>query len=150
MRSLKDRRASPYIIRQVDGDECADDLRELQEPFVPVMPVVDTSDGWWWIAYHKRLPAAYLGVIVSTYYPDTLYFKRVGVLPEHRGNSLQRRLMRVMELFARRRGFIALVSDTTENPCSANNFISAGGWKLFEPEYPWAFSNTLYWRKDLL
>jgi GNAT superfamily N-acetyltransferase len=148
MRSFKERRASPYIIRQVDGEEYADDLRELQEPFRPVMPIVDTSDGWWWIAYHKRLPAAYLGAIVSTYYPDTLYFKRVGVLAEHRGNSLQRRLMRVLELHARRSGFAAMVSDTTDNVPSANNFIAAD-WKLFEPEFPWAFSNTLYWRKDL-
>jgi GNAT superfamily N-acetyltransferase len=148
MRAIKERRASPYIIRQVDGEECADDLRELQEPFVPAMPLVDTSDGWWWIAYHKRLPAAYLGAIASTYYPGALYFKRVGVLAEHRGNNLQRRLMRVMECHARRDGFAALVSDTTDNVHSANNFIAAG-WKLFEPEFPWAFSNTLYWRKDL-
>jgi GNAT superfamily N-acetyltransferase len=143
------RRASPYIIRQVDGADELDTLRDLQEPFAPAMPVVDTSDGWWWIAYHKRLPAAYLGVIPSTYYPNALYFKRVGVLPEHRGNNLQRRLMRVMELFARRNGVAALVSDTTDNPHSANNFIAIGGWRLFDPDFPWAFSNTLYWRKDL-
>jgi hypothetical protein len=41
-----------------------------------------------------------------------------------------------------------MVSDTTDNVPSANNFIAAD-WKLFEPEFPWAFSNTLYWRKDL-
>jgi GNAT superfamily N-acetyltransferase len=142
------RKTSPYIIRRVDGEDYADDLRELQEPFVPTMPVVDTSEGWWWIAYYKRLPAAYLGAIVSTYYPNALYFKRVGVLPEHRGNNLQRGLMRVLEICARRNGFATLVSDTTDNTHSANNFIAAG-WRLFEPEYPWAFSNTLYWRKDL-
>jgi len=39
-----------------------------------------------------------------------------------------------------------MVSDTTDNPASANNFIRAG-YRLYRPEYPWAYSNTLYWRK---
>ena len=31
---------------------------------------------------------------------------------------------------------------------SANNFIRAG-YRLFTPLNPWAWSNTLYWRKDV-
>ena len=31
---------------------------------------------------------------------------------------------------------------------SANNFIRAG-YRLFSPLNPWAWSNTLYWRKDV-
>ena len=146
--SLKERRTSPYIVRQVDGVDEADALLELQEAFRPEMPLADTTDGWWWMAYRAGLPVAYLGVIVSTHYPRALYFKRVGVLRDHRGNSLQARLMRSMERFAHRSGFTALVSDTTDNVHSANNFIRAG-WSLFDPEYRWAFSNTLYWRKEL-
>ncbi len=148
MRSLKERRASPYIIRQVDGVDEADVLRELQESFRPTMPIADTTDGWWWIVYHKRIPVAYLGMIPSTHYPNAGYFKRVGVLPEHRGNALQGRLMRVMERCARRLGLTLLVSDTTETVHSANNFVRAG-WSMFEPAYPWAFPKTLYWRKAL-
>lgn len=148
-RSLKERRASPYIVRQVDGVDEADALRELQEAFRPEMPVTDTTDGWWWVAYRAGVPVAYLGVILSTHYPKVLYFKRVGVLPDHRGNALQVRLMRCMERFAQRAGFAALVSDTTENVHSANNFIR-GGWEMFAPEYPWAFPKTLYWRKELV
>src|SRR4051812_12931847 len=109
MRSLEKRRASPYIIRQVDGTDESDVLRDLQEQFRPTMPVVDTTDGWWWVVYHKRVPVAYLGMIPSTHYPNAGYFKRVGVLPEHRGKGLQARLMRVMEYGARLRGFTGLV-----------------------------------------
>lgn len=145
-RSLKERRASPYIIRQVDGADDADVLREIQEAFRPEMPVADTIDGWWWMAYRAGVPAAFLGVIPSTHYPNALYFKRVGVLPEHRGNYLQARLMRCMERFAGLRGFAGMVSDTTDNVHSANNFIRAG-WEMFTPEFPWAFPHTLYWRK---
>ena len=31
---------------------------------------------------------------------------------------------------------------------SANNFIRAG-YRLFSPKNPWAWPNTLYWRKDM-
>jgi hypothetical protein len=32
------------------------------------------------------------------------------------------------------------------NIASANNFIRAG-YRMFQPHHPWAFPNTLYWRK---
>ena len=54
--------------------------------------------------------------------------------------------MRAMELRARHNGWHYVVSDTTDNPASANNFIRAG-YRLFVPTYSWAYSNTLYWRK---
>ena len=41
-----------------------------------------------------------------------------------------------------------MISDTTDNMHSANNFIRAG-YRLFSPRNPWAWPNTLYWRKDV-
>lgn len=38
--------------------------------------------------------------------------------------------------------------DTSGNRFSANNFIKAG-YRLYEPEIPWAWSHTLYWRRSL-
>ena len=139
---------SAYVIRQVDGADEFDVLRELQEPFKEEMPIVDTSDGQWWVAYRDSVPAAFLGMIASTYYPNAGYFKRVGVLPEHRGHGLQGRLMRAMEQSARRSGLELIVSDTTDNVPSANNFIRSG-WMMFSPKFPWSFPQSLYWRKDL-
>jgi phage terminase large subunit len=63
-------------------------------------------------------------------------------------NLLQLRLMRATESWARRRGWSGVVSDTTNNPASANNFICAG-YRLYRPQYPWAMSNSLYWRKTI-
>jgi GNAT superfamily N-acetyltransferase len=143
-----ERRASSYVVRQVDGADEFDVLRELQEPFKSTMPIVDTTDGRWWIAYRGRVPVAYLGMIASTHYPNAGYFKRVGVLPEHRGQGLQARLMRVMERAARQSGLDLLVSDTTDNVPSANNFVRSG-WLMFSPEFPWSFPQSLYWRKAL-
>lgn len=61
-------------------------------------------------------------------------------------NRLQLRLMRALEARARLNGWCSIVSDTTDNLSSANNFIRAG-YRLFEPKCPWAWPHTLYWRK---
>jgi len=71
------------------------------------------------------------------------------VLKQHCGRRLQLRLMRAMESRARRNGWTSVVSDTTRNIVSANNFIRAG-YRMYAPPYPWAFPDTLYWRKSLI
>jgi len=63
-------------------------------------------------------------------------------------NGLQLRLMRALESRARQIGWDAVVSDTTDNLASANNFIRAG-YRLYQPPCPWAWPNTLYWRKSI-
>jgi GNAT superfamily N-acetyltransferase len=110
------------------------------------MPQFDL--GAWWLAYHGDDPVAFAGVVPSTYARNCGYFSRVGVLQRHRGRRLQLRLMRAVEARGRRIGWHGVVSDTTNNPTSANNFIRAG-YRLYEPEVPWAWSHTLYWRRSL-
>jgi hypothetical protein len=56
--------------------------------------------------------------------------------------------MRALESRARHNGWCCIVSDTTDNLVSANNFIRAG-YRLYQPQYPWAWPNTLYWRKAI-
>ncbi len=63
-------------------------------------------------------------------------------------NGLQLRLMRALESRARHNGWNWIISDTTNNLASANNFIR-GGYQLYQPQYPWAWPNTLYWRKSV-
>jgi hypothetical protein len=60
----------------------------------------------------------------------------------------QARLMRALEARARHIGWRCIVSDTTDNLASANNFIQAG-YRLNQPLDPWAWPSTLYWRKSI-
>jgi hypothetical protein len=69
-------------------------------------------------------------------------------LRKHWGNRLQLRLMRALESRARLTGWSWLISDTTDNLASANNFIRAG-YLLYQPANPWAWPHTLYWRKAI-
>jgi GNAT superfamily N-acetyltransferase len=139
----------PYRIREVDGqdDEIADILSDLHRlTFFDGAPIPDFDWGHWWLAYCKATPVAFAGVVPSTHVRNAGYFCRVGVLKQHCGQGLQLRLMRPMESRARRNGWGCVVSDTTQNVASANNFIRAG-YRLCQPQYPWAYPDTLYWQK---
>jgi GNAT superfamily N-acetyltransferase len=138
-----------YRIREVDGTDEQDFLTEINEGFsFPAIELADFEDGNWWIGTVAGTPISYCGMIPCTHYDNAGYFKRVGVLAGHRGHGLQQRHMRALERKARAQGLSRLVSDTTDNPISGNNFIKAG-WKIFEPENPWAFPHTIYWTKAL-
>ena len=140
-----------YRIREVDAhdDEIADTLADLHRlTFFDGAAVPEFDWGHWWLAYFERMPVAFAGVVPSTRAYNAGYFSRVGVLKKHSGNGLQLRLMRALESRARHNGWSCIVSDTTNNLASANNFIRAG-YRLYQPQYPWAWPNTLYWRKSL-
>ena len=138
-----------YRIREVDGsdDDIADTLAELHGlTFFDGAPVPKFDRGHWWLARQEAEPVAFAGVISSTHVRNAGYFCRVGVLRAHWGHKLQLRLMRALEARARLNGWCSVISDTTDNVSSANNFILAG-YQLYQPQTPWAWPNTIYWRK---
>lgn len=140
-----------YRIRMVDAsdEDVADTLADLHRlTFFGAAAMPQFDLGAWWLAYHGDDAVAFAGVVPSTYARNSGYFSRVGVLQRHRGRGLQLRLMRAVEARGRRIGWSDIVSDTTNNSVSANNFIKAG-YRLYEPNMPWAWSHTLYWRRSL-
>lgn len=139
-----------YRIRQVDPDEFLDELAELHAlTFTNGESHPDYTKGHWWIAFFGDAPAGFIGVTRSNKFQNTGYFHRVGVAPKHRGNGIQLRLMRAMERHARKIGWHRIVSDTRDNPPSANNLIAAG-YQTFSPSNPWAHRDAIYWTKELL
>jgi GNAT superfamily N-acetyltransferase len=140
-----------YRIREVDAhdDEVMDTLIDLHRlTFFDGAPIPQFDRGHWWLALHETIPIAFAGLVPSTRASNAGYFCRVGVMTKHRGRALQLRLMRALEWRARRNGWSSVVSDTTDNLASANNFIRAGYW-LYQPPCPWGYPNTLYWRKSI-
>ena len=140
-----------YRIREVDAldDEIAETIIELHRlTFFDTAPIPSLDSGHWWLGYYGHEPISFASLLPSDRYPRAGYFKRVGVLEKHRGRGLQRRHMRAIEVRAKRNGWTQIVSDTTDNPASANNFIAAGYW-ILTPEFPWAFPQSIYWIKDL-
>lgn len=140
-----------YRVRAVDTDDdlVADDLVVLHKlTFADTAPLPDFAEGHWWLCYHGSDAVAFIGMIPSTRYPGSGYFERFGVANDHRGHRLGIRLIKAMERRARGLGYRSIVTDTTDNPQSANTLIRAG-YRVFRPEYPWSFPIATYWRKDL-
>lgn len=144
--------AENYSVREVDGsdDEIVDVLIQLHRlTFFDGAPIPAFDRGNWWLARCGEEAVAFAGLLPSTHVRNAGYFCRVGVLQRHWGRRLQLRLMLALEARARRNGWSYVVSDTTDNISSANNFIRAG-YRMYEPSSPWAFADTLYWRKRLI
>jgi hypothetical protein len=140
-----------HRIERVIGhdDEIADVLADIHRlTFFNGAANPEFDFGNWWLAFHEEVPVAFAGLVPSTRACNAGYLSRVGVLRKHCGRALQLRLMRAMESRARHNGWNSVVSDTTDNLASANNFIRAG-YRLYQPQYPWGWPNTLYWRKSI-
>jgi GNAT superfamily N-acetyltransferase len=140
-----------YRIREVDGDDddTALTLHALHEIVLHnAAPPITPEVGWWWLAYADDLAVAFAGFQASAREPTLGYLCRSGVVKPHRGHGLQLRLIKVRENKARKLGMTGMVTDTYDNPASSNSLIRAG-YKLYRPQFPWAFKEGLYWQKDL-
>lgn len=146
-----------FRIREVDATEehYHEELTNLHDlTFFDASIRADFERGYWWLvhdrtdAWSSPDPVAFCGFTHALHTPGAGYLKRVGVLKAYRGQGLQRRLITVRERKARTLGLVTMLTDTTENPPSANSLISAG-YKTFEPAYRWAFQHSIYWRKAL-
>ena len=137
-----------YQIKRVDGYENETIIQDLQSICFGNDPKQEIEDTEWWIAYYKNMPVAFGGIKASSQYKQVGYLCRCGVIPEHRGYGLQKRLIRVRVNYARKTGWGWVVTDTTDNIPSSNNLISCG-FRLYSPSNPWSFKNALYWIKSL-
>ena len=125
------------------------ELGVLQKKCLPSDTPYDTNYGYWWIVYDAHnLPCAFAGLVSSVRWLHTGYLCRAGVLSSHRGQGVQKRLIRARVRQARALGWKWLITDTHDNPASSNSLIACG-FKLYEPSKPWGAIGTLYWRLNL-
>jgi GNAT superfamily N-acetyltransferase len=150
-----------FVIKEVDAtdEHYHEELTTLHDlTFFDPAIRADFERGYWWLVYDRYTlarrgfmpsnPMGFCGLTITLADNTMGYLKRAGVLKAYRGNGLQKRLITVREKKARRLGLTRMVTDTTDNPSSANSLIRAG-YKIFEPEERWAFKNSIYWRKTL-
>ena len=123
-------------------------LQEMQLKCFPSDVVCDTTQGAWWVAYDADEPIGFGGVVPDLRWTDCGYLARCGVYKGYRGQGLQKRFIRVREIYAKKMGWKWLITNTYHNHASANSLISCG-FKLYEPTtHVWA-KGTLHWRKKL-
>lgn len=142
-----------YCIREVDGcdPDTAAIIARLHLSVFPGEVPVNTSRGYWWLAWNgdNDRPIAFAGLWPSVRFANAGYLCRAGVACTHRGNGLQRRLIRARERKARSLGWRWLMTDTVPyNPASANSLIHCG-YRLYVPAQPWCVNGAIYWRRNL-
>lgn len=138
--------AKPTItIRRVDGPANADDIYRLQALCLPYDDPVVADKGEWWLAYDGDEVVAFACLARSQSKPNHGYLSRSGVIPSHRGLGLQKRLIRVRLSRAKQHGWDGVVSDTRDNPASANSLIACG-FRCYEPATAYGHPETIYWR----
>jgi len=118
----------------------------LQKKILPSDNIYKPDRGHWWIAYAADgKPVAFAGLVRSIKWTDTGYLCRAGVLDGYTGHGLQKRLIIARIKQARKLGWNWCITDTTNNPASANSLINAG-FKIYTPGQPWSFRNAIYWK----
>jgi GNAT superfamily N-acetyltransferase len=141
-----------YIIVNVDGESFAGDLKRLNDmfpdDFLPLKPR-QLRDGHWWLIYNGTQAVGFAGAVPFIPFPKAGYFKRVAILPGHRGQGLQKQLIeRSVARAKQATDWTHMFSSCHfENYASANSFINAG-WKLCEVERPWE-PESLFWVKKI-
>ena len=121
-------------------------LTSLQKTCLPYDKTYSVTQGYWYVVYSQDGEAVgFGGIVPSTRWSDTMYLCRAGVARAHQGQGLQKRLIRQRIKVAKKLGMNWVISDTYQNPASANSLIAAG-FKMFEPTDPWGFKAALYWK----
>lgn len=137
-----------FIIKKVDLRIPSNQttLLFLQKKILPSDVPHETNRGHWWIAYAEcGKPVAFAGLVRSTRWNDTGYLCRAGVMDGFTGHGLQKRLILARIRQARKLGWNWLITDTTNNPASANSLINAG-FKMYQPGAPWGMPKAVYWK----
>ena len=138
------------VIRRVDPsrNEVRADLDRLQKVCLPSDQPCDVDEGAWWLAYYNDMAVGFAGVIKSSQWHGTGYMCRAGVMYVARGKGIQKRLIKARMAYGKKAGWTHLVTDTRDNPQSANSLIACG-FKMYEPRNPWAYKESCYWIKKL-
>lgn len=138
-------------IRKVDArnKEVLATLKFLQKECLPSDIPHAVNRGHWWIAYVDNIiPVGFAGMVRSVNFSDTGYLCRAGVLWKYQGKGIQKRLIKARERYAKKLGWKWVITDTRQNPASANSLIACG-FRMYNPTRPWADVKTVYWRKAL-
>ncbi len=99
----------------------------------------------WWVILDQGEIVAYCG---SIYSKGICIFNRAWVKKSHRGQGIQRRMIKTRLKAASTFCHIAITYTTLDNFPSANNLIDCG-FKLYLPEYSYGGSDKLYFQKLL-
>ena len=51
---------------------------------------------WWWMGYDDKKPVCFATMKQSSQWTDAIYLSRSGVIPDYRGNGLQKKMISML------------------------------------------------------
>jgi predicted acetyltransferase len=108
-------------------------------------------EGKWWLVRKGKDVVGFAGLrpCLMPQNKGLGFLCRVGILKNHRGHGLQKRLIRVREKAARAMGLKELVTYAVPDNLPSSNSLISCGYRLYRPGNLWGGSTALYWRKAL-
>jgi len=139
-----------YVIRRAISEGDLGLIAHMNELTIGVN-IHDINVGAWWIVWDGADYAGFCGINPPVHAGRPAYLVRAGVLPEHRGQGLQKRLIEVRLRYAKKMGWSEAVTYTLCNNAPSANSLIAKGFKVYIPKVPWASDkdNVIYWKKVL-
>lgn len=100
-----------------------------------------------WLVYYDGEPIGYASMRECE--PRVVFLSRVGVLPEHRGHGLQKKLIKARCKLAKELSYRWAITYTSLENAPSFESLQQCSFKMYLPEYRWAGVNFVYWRKQL-
>lgn len=99
-----------------------------------------------WILFYNKEPIGFCSLKILDK-ENAVYLARAGIVREHRGKGLHKRLIGVRTKWAKANGFKSVITYTKrDNHGSANNLIDLG-FRLYTPQHEWADKESVYFIK---
>lgn len=134
-------------VRKTDKEDI---VKELHAKIFPLDTFYEHKNSFYWLAYHKETPVGFAQLTILN--KEIAYLSRAGLLPEVRGKGLHKRLVKVREIFARKKGIERLITYTLNTNMYSAVTLSKHGYMLYVPENEYAGKTgkeTLYFIKYL-
>ena len=108
-------------------------------------PIIGKREYHWWIVYSDGKPVAYAGAKKYLCYLDLI---RVGVLPEYRGNGIQKMLIASRVEFAREQEVHEVITYTSRCNLHSIDNLRESGFVIWAPTDKKIYfgDEFLYWR----
>lgn len=113
-------------------------------------PIEDPENHVWFVGYDNGKPICYASFkLLSDVDAGTAFLSRCGVLGSHRGQGLQKRLIRARERAAAALGAKVMLTYTASWNAPSINSLFSCGYRAYMPASKWAGGDAVYLTKPL-
>ena len=128
-------------IRQTTNIEL---INKLQLKYLPGDALYENPLAVYWVIWDSKVP---IGFCILSTYEDHGFLARAGISYKYYGKGLQKRLIRIRDLYAKKQGLVGCLTYTHRDNIASSRNLQSCGYKLYKPFHDYAGIEFLYWIK---